>query len=249
MHKTFLAAIAITLFAACLPASADSIENFTGFTNNLSPTPAGGDQGQVISASVGTSQGAATAIDGESVFVTIDTTAVNPIGSGSYGGGIITTIDDPFTAGEFTSNDPSDYAFVFDVAANGFAPDNVDIFLQFRNDTNDNQIGQLSINQNSAEFAPFITQLGASDNPVSVTLPLTAFSGTPADVTNLINTDRIQFQFFTRSLDANYSADAGNVLVLDNVGVTFAAQVPEPSSATLLVAGAIGLFCRRRRTA
>ena len=191
MHKTFLAAIAITLFAASLPASADSIEDFTVFNSGLSPSPAGGDQGQTITSSVGSSSGGVSGIDGNSLFVTIDTTGVNPdpAVSGSYGGGIQTDIIDPFTAGEFTSSDPADYNIVFDIAANGFTPLNSDIFLQFRTQFNDNVLLddagngiQLSINQNSPAYAPFITQLaGAGDTPVSVSLPLTAFTNAPDD--------------------------------------------------------------------
>ena len=182
--------------------------------------------------------------------MTIDTTGVNPVGSGFYGGGIQTDIVNAFDAGDLTSSYPSEYAVVFDVAANGFAPSNVDIFLQFRNSTNDNQLGaQLSINQNSADLAPFITQLGATDDPVEVSIPLSAFAGVPTDVSGLLTSDRIQFQFFTRSLDANYSADAGNVLVLDNVGVSLdaAVAVPEPSSLAMLAVGGVVIATRRRR--
>ena len=110
----------------------------------------------MITSSVDTSVGGVSSIDGSSLFVTIDTTAVNPVGSGSYGGGIQTDIVNAFDAGDLTSDDPADYEVIFDVAANGFAPNNVDVFLQFRNSTNDNQLGaQLSINQNNAAFAPF----------------------------------------------------------------------------------------------
>ena len=175
---------------------------------------------------------------------------VNPVGSGSYGGGIQTDIIDPITAGDFDSGDPADYDIVFDIAANGFAPNNVDIFFNFRDSTNDNVLGsQLSINQNNSAFAPFVTALGNTDDTVQVSIPLESFAGVPADVSGLLAADRFQFQFFTRSLDTNYSDGAGNVLVLDNVGVAFTAAVPEPTSATLLVAGAIGLFSRRRRRA
>ena len=254
MFKPVLASL---LLVGAMPAAGELTftEDFTGFMNNVSSFQAGGDQGQVITTSVGTSQGtsqgAPTAIDGTSLFTTIDTTAVDPVGSGSYGGGIQTDITDAFAAGDLTSSDPADYNVILDVAANGFAPNNVDIFLQFRNQFNDNQLGaQLSINQNNAVLAPFITQLGASNDAVSISIPLSEFSGTPADVSGLLTSDRIQFQYFTRSLDANYSADAGNVLVIDNVGVSLnATAIPEPASTGLLAVGAFCLMARRRFSA
>ena len=245
------------LLALCSPVlvSAETVsftDDLTGFSSGISEFTSGGDQGQVITASTGTT-GPAPAIDGQSIFTIIDTTGVNPdpAVSGSYGGGIQTDIVNAFDAGDLTSSDPADYNVVFDVAANGFAPNNVDIFLQFRNQFNDNQLGaQLSINQNSPALSPFLTTLGGTDDPVSVSIPLSAFTGTPADVSGLATSDRIQFQYFTRSLDSNYSDDAGNVLVLDNIGVTLeTAVVPEPASATIMVVGALCIATRRRRKA
>ena len=164
----YVGLLAFTLVPSSVTAAVVFVEDFTGFSNSISASPAGGDQNQFISASVGTdfttNQGMVPGIDGSSLFVNIDTSAVNPIGSGSYGGGIQTDLTSPFMAGDLTSSDPTDYDIVFDVAANGFAPNNVDIFLQFRNEFNDNQLGaQLSINQNSPAFAPFIPLLAGND--------------------------------------------------------------------------------------
>lgn len=224
-------------------------EDFDSFSNGISLFQAGGNQQQIISSTIGTSQGLVPAISGTSFFLTIDTTNTPPVGSGSYGGGLQTIIDAPFTAGNFTSTNASDYDLVFDIAANGFSPNNMDIFLQFRNSTNDNVLGtQLSINQNNPVLGSFVSDLGATDGPVSVSIGLEEFTGLPADISGLINADRIQFQLFTRSLDANYSADDGNVLVLDNIGISVSA-VPEPTSAAMLLAGALCFAARRRRRA
>ena len=255
LHRYFIVFVGLlALWLAPISASAaivDFTDDLTGFSNSISTSLEGGNQGQGITASVGTVQGAANAINGDSIFVTIDTTSVNPVGSGSYGGGIQTIIDGAFDAGDLNSTNASDYEVIFDVAANGFAPNNVDIFLQFRNEFNDNQLGgaQLSINQNNAVFAPFVTQLGATDGTVQVRIGLDEFSNLPADISGLATSDRIQFTFNTRSLDANYSADAGNVLVLDNIGVSLntAVAVPEPSSLALFAVGGVVIASRRRR--
>ena len=238
MFKPTLASL---LVAGALPVIASGqtfVDDLTGFSNGISASQAGGDQGQVI-----------TAVAGDNITVTIDTTSVDPdpAVSGSYGGGIQTDITNAFVAGDLTSSNPADYNVVFDVTADGFAPANVDVFLQFRNQFNENQLGaQLSLNQNNAVLGGFVTDLGATDGPVSISIPLSEFTGVPADVSGLATSDRIQFQFFTRSLDSGYSADAGNTLVFDNIGVQL---VPEPASAALLASGALCLLARRRRSA
>ena len=222
------------------------VENFTGFGNSIAALQAGGNQQQVITASVGTGAGAVSAIDGTSVFLTIDTTDTPAIGSGSYGGGLRTDITGAFAAGDLTSTVATDYQIVFDVAAVGFSPNNVDLFLQFRDATNANVLGsQLSLNQNNPAFAGFVAQLGSGDAPVSVSLGLDEFGGLPSDLSGLVNADRIQFQLFSRSLDANYSSGAGNVLVLDNVGVALTA-IPEPSSLLLMLVAGVWAGVRRR---
>ena len=225
-------------------------DDLSGFANNISDNQSGGDQGQVITSSVGMSQGTVNAIDGDSIFVTIDTTSVDPVGSGSYGGGIQTIIDGAFTAGDLTSSDPLDYNFVFDIAANGFAPEIVNIFLQFRNQFNDNQLGgaQPSFSsQNSMALNSAITSLGSNDDAVSVSIPFSEFQNFPSDLSGLATSDRIQFQITTRSVDSSYSADAGNVLVLDNIGVNLTATaVPEPSSLLYAAVGGLTLIRRRR---
>ena len=222
------------------------IDDFTGFpAAAVTSFQAGGDQQQVITTSVGSAEAGVPAIDGTSVFMTIDTTNTPPVGSGSYGGGLRVNLDPAsLTAGGLTSSDPADYNILFDVAANGFAPNNVDVFMRFFDDAGLDLIGQIGINQNNAVFAPFITQLGLTDDPVSVSIGLDNF--TTGDVSALATADSYQFQFFTRSLDANYSDDAGNVLVLDNVGIE---QVPEPGAALLLGFGSLFLMLGRRRKA
>ena len=249
MRSAFLKSFTILLpLLGALPAyGATFIENFTGFTTGISTFQVGGNQQQVITTTLGSMQGAAPAINGTSVFTTIDTTNTPPVGSGNYGGGLRTTISpSTLNVGDLDSPTPSDYRIVFDIAANGFAPNSVDIFLNFRDPSNANVFSQISINQNSPEFAPFVAQLGTTNGPVSVSLNLSAFSGLPANVSTLANADRFQFQLNTRSLDANYSDDDGNVLVLDNVGIEI---IPEPSRTLLTVLGLTCLLLQRRRSA
>lgn len=235
-----LAALACTVPAAAV----DFVEDFTSFSSSLEAVQSGGPQGQTITTSRGVSQGGVSAIDGTSAFVTIDTTGVADDGSaGNYGGGVRTTLSDPVDPGDLTSGTASDYSIIFDVAANGFSPSNVDIFLAFRDSLNQNLFGQVSTNQNNANFAPFVASLAAGDGPVAVSINLTDFGVTDTQASLLSDVDNIQFQFFTRSPDSGYSADAGNVLVLDNVGI---ALIPEPASAALLGLGGTLLLARRR---
>ena len=225
----------------------DDLDGFTGSNATpISSFQAGGNQQQVISTSVGTEQGAVAAIDGNSIFMTIDTTDTPPTGSGSYGGGLRFNILDTFAAGDLSSSDPNDYNIVFDVAANGFAPNNVDIFLNFFESGGAGNVlnQQIGVNQNNVNLAPFVTSLGATDDTVSVIIGLENFI--TGDVSGLANADRFQFQLNTRSLDENYSADADNVLILDNIGVELLSSVPEPTSLLLVAMGAVGLIGRRR---
>ncbi len=233
------------LLSAALPAVGQSyIENFTGFSNSLTSGQTGGDEGQIIADSIGAnssaSSGSVPAIDGTSLFLTIDTTSA----ANSFGGFIRTTIQPGFSAGDLTSSDAADYNIVFDLQANGFTPVNVDVFLNFRDSTNTNVFGQISINQGNAAFSVFVNQLN-TNNTVSVSLPLSEFSGLPANVSGLASADRFSYQINSRSPLANYSAGNANVLVIDNVGIV---AVPEPSSVALLglAAAGVAIFARRR---
>lgn len=230
-------------FAAAIPASAATsyVENFTGFSNaGVTSFQVGDNNGQTISTAVGTTSNGVSSINGDSLFLNIDSNG----GAGSYGGGLRTTINpSSLSSGDLTSSDPSDYNIVFDIQANGFTPVNVDLFLNIRDSTNTNVFGQISLNQNNAAFQAFIAQLN-TNNTISVSLSLDEFAGVPADVSTLATADRFQFQINTRSSEGDYTAGANNVLVLDNVGIT---QVPEPTSALLLgSAGVFGLLRRRR---
>ena len=256
MHKTFLAAIAITLFAVSLPASADTVEDFSpaGDINvEAQFNSGGGSSDQVTSAvvSAGPVNGA-NAIDGDSIFVSIDTTnVVNP--TGDFGGGVRAATDvipssgNPFVAGSAAT----DFDVVFDMASFGYVPTNFDLFLNFRDADNVNVISQVSINQGTGAFSTAFGALDGAGTTVPVSIGLENFSGLPADVSPLVNAERFQFTLITRAQPDDFTAGAGNVFVVDNLGLTTTAVagVPEPSSATLIVAGMIGLFSRRRRSA
>ena len=160
MNTKFLAAIAITFFAASLPASADVIETFSppADINLEAQGTAGGDVGQTGTATVGSAVvNTANPIDGDSLFLSIDTTNVPADTPGSFGGFVqLSTPATPSTGPEFTSSSATDYDVVFDMSALNFSIDNFDIFMRIRNDFNDNPTGQISINQNDAVFSSFI---------------------------------------------------------------------------------------------
>ena len=247
MHKHFLTAIAITLFAACLPATADTIEDFSSFTNSVSSFPTGSAVGQVITDGVGSTFGSpsVSGIDGDSLFLGIDTSSV-PAGSNGYGGGVQTSVTDAGGVGAFTSGSIADYNLVFDAAAVGFDPRFVDVIVRFQG--TGFQGNQNSINQGSTIIQDLISDLSGTDAASSFSIALSDLGFTDADAAAFsANADTFQFQFFNRSNEGDYTSGQ-NVLVLDNVGVTIAA-IPEPTSATLLIASAIGLLSRRRRTA
>ena len=242
----FKPALASLLLVGALPAAGQSfIDDFSSATVNAAFNVGSG-LGQVSTGSVGTSSGGVSAIDGTSMFLTINTSSVDrTAGGGGYGGGIRVNLNDAFEAGELTSTDAADYTIDLELAANGFEPQFVDVFIRFAGGE------QFSVNQGNATVASAITTLAAGNASVPVSIGLSDFGLTAADLAILPTAGSLQLQVFTRSNNAEapndpYSAGAGNVLVLDNAGVTL---VPEPASAALLASGALCLLARRRRTA
>lgn len=252
----FKPALASLLLVGALPASAALFtDDLSAFSSSITSFSQGSAAGQVIGTSVGGSSGTVSGIGGNSIFMTIDTSAVTNLTTApAFGGGLRFTATDAFNGGNLNSSDPTDYDVVFDIAASGFSPSNFDLFLNPRNSSNGNVLpNQLSINQNTPSFQPFFALLQTTDGPVSVSIPLEDFAGAPANVSGLALADRFQFQINTRAPGANYTADSpsttdasSNVLVLDNIGFNV---VPEPASAALLAGGALCLIARRRRTA
>ena len=98
-----------------------------------------------------------------------------------------------------------------------------------------------------------LDQLDGNGTVVPVSIPLELFSG--IDGTTDVSSPLQMHHDFKQPFNfdqpkTQYSVGPNNVFVVDNFGLTTsAAAVPEPSSATLLVAGAVCLFSRRRRTA
>lgn len=249
MLKPILASM---LIAGALPAAAVTFtEDFTGFTTNVESFSQGSGLGQVITDSIGASEAGVSGIDGDSIFVTFDTSNVDRTIPGGYGGGLRTTISDPISAGDLSSSSVADYNLVFDAAAVGFDPQFVTIFLNFRTEFNDNLFSQVAIDQTNASFSVFIDALAAGDAPVSVSLGLSEFGITDAQAALLVDTEQIQFTLNTRSNNAEgasdpYSPGAANILVLDNFGIEV---VPEPASLALVGLGGLLIAGRRNRTA
>jgi len=255
MSKRYLIAIAITLFAGSTPACADIIEDFTPVSGiNLEAVfqAGGGSTDQVVSAIVnGGPTNGANSIAGDSIFVSIDTTNVNPAATGDYGGGVrastqvIPSTGNPFLA----SSAATDYDVVFDMASVGYVPRNFDLFLNIRDASNTNLIPQISINQGNPAFntMAFFGALDGNGTTVPVSIGLENFSGVPANVSSLVNAERFQFTLITRALPGDFTAGPNNTFVLDNLGLITTAAVPEPSSMTLLIASSMCLLGRRRR--
>lgn len=257
MLKTYLAVMAMTLFVVSVPASADIIESFSPSADiNVEAqfNSGGGSTAQVVSATVGSGPvNGANSISGDSIFLSIDTSLVSPAATGDYGGGVRASTAATLSSGNAFSptSSATDYDIVFDMAVNGFQPQNFDLFLRIRDATNTEVVpGQFGINQNTATFAPFFSQLTPAGNVVSVSVGLENFSNVPSGPLDLTDAARFQFTLITRALPGAYTNGTDNVFVLDNLGLTTSAvAVPEPSSLLALGSFAgLALLRRKRRS-